>query len=99
MVTIFPHIQMMIPQNKNVRELVWHLQYVDIAVEGSELYCYNKEGDWNSVVSQASCRMDVTRLEQWTVDALVDHFEEYEYVILWWMICLFLQYTRRRVGD
>jgi hypothetical protein len=34
------------------------------AVEGSELYCYNSEGYTNSVVSQASCRMDVTQLEQ-----------------------------------
>ena len=42
----------MIPQNKNVRQLVWYLWYVDIAVEGSELYC------------QALCRMDVTQLEQ-----------------------------------
>ena len=33
----------MIPQNKNVRQLVWHLQYVDTAVEGSELYCHNTE--------------------------------------------------------
>ena len=30
----------------------------------SEPYCYNIEGDRNSVVSQASCRMDVIRLEQ-----------------------------------
>jgi hypothetical protein len=44
---------MMIPQNKNVLQLVWHL-YVDTAVEGSELYCYNTEGDRNSIVSQAS---------------------------------------------
>ena len=36
---------MMTPQNKNVRQLVWHLYYVDTAVEGSELYCYNTEGD------------------------------------------------------
>ena len=28
------------------------------------LYCYNTEGDRKSVVSQASCRKDVTRLEQ-----------------------------------
>ena len=49
----------MISQNKNVCKLVWHLENVDIAVEGSELYCYNTEGDRNSVVSQASCRMDV----------------------------------------
>ena len=33
-------------------------------VEGRELYCYNTEGDRNSVASQESCRMDVTRLEQ-----------------------------------
>ena len=32
-------------------------------MEGSELYCYNIESDRNSVVSQASCRIDVTRLE------------------------------------
>ena len=65
MATIFsPHIQMMInKQNKNVRQLVWHLQYVDTVVEGSELHCYNIEGDRNSVVSEASCRMDVTQLE------------------------------------
>ena len=53
----------MIPQNKNVRQLVWHLWYVDTAVEGSELYYYNTEGDRNSVVSQASCRTDDIRLE------------------------------------
>ena len=29
-------------------------------VEGSELNCYNTEGDRNSIVSQASCKMDVT---------------------------------------
>ena len=59
-----PHIWIIIPQNKNVRQLVglWHL-HVDTVVEGSELYCYNTEGDRNSVVNQASCRMDVTRLE------------------------------------
>jgi hypothetical protein len=44
----------MIPQNKNVR----HLKYVDTAVEGCELYFYNTVGYRNSVVSQASCRMD-----------------------------------------
>ena len=38
--------------------------YVDTEVEGSELHCYNTEGDRNSVVSQASFRMDVIRLEQ-----------------------------------
>ena len=37
---------------------------VDNDVEGSELYCYNTEGEENSVVSQASCIMDVTLLEQ-----------------------------------
>ena len=46
----------MIPQNKNVRQLVWHL-YVETAVESSDLYCYNTEGNRNSVVCQASCRM------------------------------------------
>ena len=49
---------------KNVHQLVWHLQYVDTAVEGSEFYCYNTEGDRNSVVSQTSCRINVTQLEQ-----------------------------------
>ena len=34
------------------------------AVEGTELYCHNTEGDRNSIVGHASCRMDVTRLEQ-----------------------------------
>jgi hypothetical protein len=52
---------MMIPQNKNVRQVVWNL-YVDTAAERSELYCYNTEGDRNLVVSQALCRMDVTRI-------------------------------------
>ena len=55
---------MMILQNKNVSQLLWHLYYIDTAVEGSELYCYNTEGDRNSVVSQALCRMDVTRIER-----------------------------------
>ena len=54
----------MISQNKNVRQLVWHLLYIDNAVENSELYCYNIEGDRKSVVSQVLCRMDVTQLEQ-----------------------------------
>ena len=36
---------------------------VDTAVEDSD-YCYNTEGDRNSLVSQALYRMDVTRLEQ-----------------------------------
>ena len=51
---------MTIPQNKNVRQLVWH---VDTAVEGSELYPYNTEGIKNSVVTQASAQRDVIRLE------------------------------------
>jgi hypothetical protein len=42
----------MITQNNNIRRLLWHL-YVDIAVEGSDLYCYNIEGDRNTVVSKA----------------------------------------------
>ena len=49
--------------NKNVRQLVWHLYYVYTAVEGSELYCYNTEGDRNSVVSQALCRTGWKLLE------------------------------------
>ena len=53
---------MMIPQNKNVRQVVWHL-YVDTAINNSELYCYNTEGVRNSLVNQASCRMEVTRLQ------------------------------------
>ena len=48
---------MMISQNKNVRQLVWHL-YVDTVVKGNDLYCYKIESDRNSVVSQASCSMD-----------------------------------------
>ena len=52
----------MILQNENVRQLVWDLQYIDTAIEGSELYCYNIEGDINSVANQASCRLDVTRI-------------------------------------
>ena len=35
---------MMILQNKNVRQLVWHLEYVDTVGEGSEI-CYNTKGD------------------------------------------------------
>ena len=34
---------MIILQNMNVRQLECHLYYVDTAVEGSELYCYNTE--------------------------------------------------------
>ena len=48
-----------------MRQLVRHLQYVDTAVKGNKLYCYNTKDDRNSVVSQASCKMDVTGLEQW----------------------------------
>ena len=51
----------LIPQNKNVCQLVWHLLHVCIAREDSGLHCHNKEGDRNSAISQASCRMDVTR--------------------------------------
>ena len=40
-----------------------NFQYIDTEVEDSELYCYDSIGRI-SVVSQASCRMDVTRLEQ-----------------------------------
>ena len=52
----------MVSQNKNVRQLVWHL-YVDTVVEASELYMHNTEGNRNSVVSQAPCRMEWTLLE------------------------------------
>ena len=78
---------MMIPQNKNVRQLVWHMQYVDTAVKDSELYCYKTEGDINSFVSQASCRMDVTRLKQrayselWTLWGITLKVYENEYGI------------------
>jgi hypothetical protein len=34
--------------------------YLDTAVEGSQLYFYNTEGDRNSVVSQASYIIDLT---------------------------------------
>ena len=53
----------MVPQNKNVRQRIWYLQYVGTAAQGSELYCYNAEGDINSVVNQASYRKDAIRLE------------------------------------
>ena len=43
----------MIQHIRNVRQLVWHL-YVNTAVKGSELYCFNTEGDRSSEVSQAS---------------------------------------------
>ena len=42
-----PHILVMIPENKNVCQLVWHFYYVDTAADGSELYCYNTGGDRN----------------------------------------------------
>ena len=53
----------MMNKNKNVHQLVWHLYYIDTAVEGSEFYCYNTEHARNPVVSQESWRMDVTRLK------------------------------------
>ena len=57
MTTIFPsHL------NDDVHQLLWPF-YVGTAVEGSEWFCYNTEGNRNSVVCQPSCRMDVTRLE------------------------------------
>ena len=37
--------------------------YIEPTVEDNELYCYNREDDRNSVVSQASCRMEWTLLE------------------------------------
>ena len=45
-----------------MHQLVWYL-YVDTAVEVSETYYYVTERYRISVVSQASCRMDVIRLE------------------------------------
>ena len=47
-------------QNDGLHEKYWY--YVDTAVKGSELYCYYIEGNRNPVVSQASCRMDVSRI-------------------------------------
>ena len=35
------------------------VKITETAVEGSKLYFYNTEGDRNSVISQASCIMDV----------------------------------------
>ena len=72
----------MIPQNKNVRQLVWALVVLDTAAEGNDLY-YN-EGDITSVESQESCRMDVTRLKQlaysglWTLWGITLKVYEYE---------------------
>ena len=63
MATVFPSRIEKISENKNVFQLVWCLQYVNTALVSTELYRYNTEGDRNSVVSQASCRMDVTLLE------------------------------------
>ena len=53
----------MILQNKKVHQLICHTWYVDTAIEGSELYCYNTEDDRSPVASQASCRMEWTLLE------------------------------------
>ena len=61
MTTIFPsHL------NDDITKYVYAQasMAVDTAVENSELYCCNPEGDRNSVVSQTSYRIDVTRLEQ-----------------------------------
>ena len=54
---------MMIAQNKNVHQVVRHFYFVDTAVEGSELYCCNIDGDRNSVVSQVVVQngLDSTR--------------------------------------
>jgi hypothetical protein len=46
-----------------------------LVVEGSKLYCYNTEGDRNSVVRQALCKIDVTWLEERTVDTMGEYFE------------------------
>ena len=48
---------MLKPQHKIVHHLVRNLQYV-------ELYYYNTVGDRSSVVSEASCKMEETRLEK-----------------------------------
>ena len=48
----------------NVHQLVWHLSYIDSAVEGSYLYSYTTEGNRNLQLSQVLCRIDVTRLKQ-----------------------------------
>ena len=40
--------------------VIFLISDVQIALEGSELYCYNTEGEINSVLIQASCRMHVT---------------------------------------
>jgi hypothetical protein len=42
---------------------MYRLQFIDITAYGSKIYFYIKEGDINSVVSQASCRMGWTLLE------------------------------------
>ena len=53
------------PENKDVHHLLGHLYCIDTAVEGNDVHCYNTEGNRNSVVSQASCKMDVTPIEQY----------------------------------
>ena len=59
------------------------LVVLDTALEESELYYYNTEGDRNLVVSQASYRMDVTRLEKsaysglWTLRGITLNVYEY----------------------
>jgi hypothetical protein len=56
-------------------------------VKISELYYYKTEGDKNSVVSQESWRLDVTRVEQrayseqWTLWGITLKVYEYEYGI------------------
>ena len=65
----------MIPEILDVHQLVWHLEYIDTAVEDNELYCYNIAGDRNSVVSQVSCRMAwiLRELQTETVILKKDH--------------------------
>jgi hypothetical protein len=55
---------MMISQNNNVRKIVWHLYYVTLHYRAGSSTDITQSDDINSVVSQASCRMDVPRLEQ-----------------------------------
>jgi hypothetical protein len=83
----FPQIYMMVPQNNNVWQLLWYL-YIDSTGEGSELYCYNTEGNRNSDLGQASCRMDMTQLEQQAYRGLLTLWgitlKVCEYVRVWY---------------
>jgi hypothetical protein len=54
-------------------QLVWHLHYVDSAVESSVHYCYNTDSDRNSVVNQVSCRMGWTLSNRKNRHRWMDH--------------------------